>query len=330
MSYGFPSGGELRKQILGLRLLLKTIGDIGWRGLGTFRDPHQLTGAGEFVAQAQGFAHALLSPDNPKDGILPQQMERFLGEFNDSQQPSIDAFLGHRPEFIDIGKAVIAYCLISCERDDKLLVEDVGSSWYVHLLKQMDESFDDFDVNQLAVITYNYDRSLEHFLFRVLKSRYGKSDGDVAKKLAGIPIVHVHGQLGFLEWQEREPGITRGYEPTPSKVAVRAAASGIKIISEGIDDTPELSKACGLLLGAQHIHFLGFGYNPTNMRRLMWPLKDGHGNYGNAGRTIHGTCKGFTDEERQILVADYQGLWCGNSDILDYLRSDMSFLRSTR
>ena len=39
----------------------------------------------------------------------------------------------------------------------------------------MNTPFEDFEKNLVSVITFNYDRSLEQFLFISLKSRYGKS-----------------------------------------------------------------------------------------------------------------------------------------------------------
>jgi hypothetical protein len=45
---------------------------------------------------------------------------------------------------------------------------------------------------------FNYDRSLEHFLFTALKYSSGKSDDECAGKLKTIPIIHLHGDLGAL------------------------------------------------------------------------------------------------------------------------------------
>src|SRR4051812_20758319 len=46
---------------------------------------------------------------------------RFRNEFWRSRVPSIDAFLEHRPEFLDAGRTVIALALIPKEHEDSVL-----------------------------------------------------------------------------------------------------------------------------------------------------------------------------------------------------------------
>ena len=313
MAYGFPSGVGLRVKILALRKLLDD----------TQRLPLDTTDglwAAEdtIIKHNKAVASAGLYPIL-KQGFDQDQLKDFLDEFSASQQSSIDAFLEHRREFIDIGKVVIAYCLISCERDENLFMDKVNLSWYAELLNRMDAPFDDFDKNQLSIVTFNYDRSLEHFLFTALKSRYGRKDDEVAKKLAAIPIVHVHGQLGYLNWQMDSKTYSRKYDPVLNTDIVDTAATGIKIICEGIEGTSELQAAYDLLAEAEQIHFLGFSYHHTSMRRIMVPLDSGHGGYGKAGRFISGTCKGFTKEQAARLKSKYPGLSLLDKDILKYL-----------
>ena len=51
-----------------------------------------------------------------------------------SGQPSVDAFLEHRPEFLNIGKASIAIRIIACEGTGKLFPEEM--EWYEYLFNQ--------------------------------------------------------------------------------------------------------------------------------------------------------------------------------------------------
>ena len=111
-----------------------------------------------------------------------------VGEFNTSLRfsgrPSVDAFLEYRHEFMGVGKASMALSLIVFENRNALFGS--GGNWYEHLFGRMNAPFDSFGENRLSVVTYNYDRSLETYLFEALKHSYGKSDVEVADVLAKI------------------------------------------------------------------------------------------------------------------------------------------------
>ena len=81
------------------------------------------------------------------------------------------------------------------EREEKLYHPD-GKDWYEYLSVKLNSSFEEFGENKLSVITFNYDRSLEHYLLNSLINLHGKTCDECVKALAQIPIVHVYGQLG--------------------------------------------------------------------------------------------------------------------------------------
>ncbi len=56
--------------------------------------------------------------------------------------------------------------------------------------------------NKLTVITFNYDRSLEFYLFRSLKSKFDKHDADTADVFEEIKIKHVYGRLAPFYWEQ--------------------------------------------------------------------------------------------------------------------------------
>jgi hypothetical protein len=64
----------------------------------------------------------------------PQDFFQFREAFLRSGQPSVDAFLEGRPEFLAVGKLAIAYCLIPFENENKLYDPDPkrGGDWYEH------------------------------------------------------------------------------------------------------------------------------------------------------------------------------------------------------
>jgi hypothetical protein len=132
------------------------------------------------------------------------EIVRFCDELLMSAQPSVDAFLEHRQEFLDLGKAAMAVILIREEISSKLW-GFVEANWMRYLFSRLGAPpFERFHEIPVSFITFNYDRSLEHFLCTTLQNRYGKTEAQCAAVLERIPIIHLHGRLGYLPWEKGE------------------------------------------------------------------------------------------------------------------------------
>ena len=222
-------------------------------------------------------------------GFSEHEISDFGQALRFSQRNSVDAFLERRQKYLEIGKAAIAAALIPFETEERFQSGD----WYRYLFNIMNTSFEEFDTNQLSVITFNYDRSLEQFLYTALRHSYGEGIPESAAKLRRIPIVHLHGQLGRLAELE-ENG--QKYEPRVTGGIVQERSKQIKIIHETTDDhllsDPQFKAAHRMLTGAKRVCFLGFGYDSTNLRRLLQPTNV------LAGKWVVGSAMGFTDAEK--------------------------------
>jgi hypothetical protein len=166
---------------------------------------------------------------------------------------------------MDVGKLAIAYCLIPFENEAKLYQPLRGGNWYEYLAGKLDSVFEEFGNNRLSIITFNYDRSLEHYLLNYLINLHGKSPDECARALEQIPIVHVYGQLGEKPYPQ--PGCFR-YRPDQLKhfIYVKTAAAGIKLYHEEAETSS--ASARELLKRARRVCFLGFGYHSFNLARL--------------------------------------------------------------
>jgi len=295
MPYGFPSGRDLKNKIV------KSPSHV-----------YLLPRAAKNPLEAQKW--------NQKCDLLRQDLRL-------SAQASVDAFLEHRPDHLELGKRLMAHMLISVENPNGLYPDD--PDWYQYLWQRMGTSPDKFHENKLSVITFNYDRSLEHFLFTALVNSYRLSKEDAAEQLKHIPIIHVYGQLGLLEWQankdEEANVIPYGGKPT-AEVAL-PAARGIQILPEGKKESAEFHKAHELLIQAESVYFLGFGYNPTNMERLKLPLH-GTEHYSDS-RLLAGSCYHLTKAEKSVFQNRYSGLQLRdeNHKACEFLRNETRFLR---
>jgi hypothetical protein len=168
----------------------------------------------------------------------------------------------------------------------------------------------------LAFVTFNYDRTVEHFLFTSLKNSYGRSEAECQAALDAIPIIHLHGRLGYLPWQKGEG---RAFRPDVNPEMLRIASSGIKIIHEDISDgrDKDYERAKALLQKSEQVLFLGFGFNEANISRLEIPklpkkvLATGVGLNSQEAAAISKTCGG--------TVIFHQG------DCLQFIREQLAW-----
>ncbi|MFC1484332.1 hypothetical protein ACFL5M_00725 [Candidatus Neomarinimicrobiota bacterium] len=202
-------------------------------------------------------------------GCREEEIESFCHELERAQQPSVDAFLEHRQEFLEIGKLAIAAELVLKEQENILIptfteYEGYEGRWYDYLFGMMGASIDEFKGNKLAVVTYNYDRSFEHALFLFLKHNNNLSDGEAERLRSIVPVVHMYGQLGGPRYRPKIPGARDPIYPD----FVQQSADSIKVVHESIGDSPEFSTARSLLKEAEVVCFLGFAYHKQNVERL--------------------------------------------------------------
>jgi hypothetical protein len=203
-------------------------------------------------------------------GYEREEIEYFCHELERSQQPSVDAFLENRPEFLEIGKQAIAAKLVLREQENYLLptftdYEGYEGRWYDYLFGIMGANIEEFKSNRLAVVTFNYDRSFEHALFLFLKHNNNLTDKDAEQlRIATVPIVHMYGQLGGQRYKPAIPGARDPIDPD----FVEQSADSIKVVHESIGDSPEFSTARSLLQEAEVVCFLGFAYHEQNVERL--------------------------------------------------------------
>jgi hypothetical protein len=199
-------------------------------------------------------------------GLEQEDILNFRRTFHYSGKNSVDAFLEHRTDLMHIGKLATARILAERESPDKLFT--FGNNWLRELYNRMNSSFDTFANNKLSFVTFNYDRTVEHFFFSALSNTYNRPAAEVKTVLEHIPVVHLHGRMGFLPWQDE--GQSRPYEHQINTKTLKIAAQNIKIIHEDITDgrDADFTLAKKLLAEADQILLLGFGYNPKNVSRL--------------------------------------------------------------
>lgn len=224
-----------------------------------------------------------------------EDISKFQKALFQSSANSIDEFLENWPSYQDMGKRVITQVLFDCEDENSIFATP---DWYDHLFRALKSgsSFEGFAENKLSVITFNYDRSLEYYLYTSLKNFFNKTGEEAAKIMNALPIIHVYGQIGYLPWQNKTSERTYGNKDQRYLVE---SSSLIKILHEegDIEKAESLKKARDLLEAAEKVYFLGFGYHTANLDRLRIKILD------NSSKQIYGTALGLTDRERNRIVS---------------------------
>ena len=284
-SYGFPSGRKLRNDIIS--------------DLGTGSTP----------------LYKVLATS----GSDAKQITNFRVDLQQSGQTSVDAFLEHRNEFVGMGKIAIAAALIPYEKEQTLWSGE--DSWYEHLFNRLGPTLDDIRASQLRVITFNYDRSFEHYFFSALRKSYNVGTdqaADIVHKI--LRVVHVHGKLGPLPWEDKGTGDGRAYRPAEQSdlrdLAV-AAAQAIKIVHESSGGDEAFGAARQLLAVAESVIFVGFGYLPKNVERLG--IQSLSSNVGLTG-TSFGLLQGERERVAKLLGA-HSSLAHPDLDVLRFFRT---------
>jgi hypothetical protein len=237
----------------------------------------------------------LESPNDTMKAIATQlefsedHISLFCNALKHSGKRSVDAFLEHRQEFLGIGKVATACELLSHEFRSALFGQN-GSDWYEYFFNKLNTRLEEFDKNNVSVITFNYDRTLEYYLATTLENSYGIERRACFQMLNAIPIVHLYGQLGPLPL-EVGGGAAFGAGLNPR--TVRAAADGIQSIHEGTT-SERFEQAYQLIRRAELVCFVGFGYDETNLDRLLKSRQ-------NTSVKVVGSALGSTPAEVQVV-----------------------------
>jgi len=178
---------------------------------------------------------------------LHQDVDRDLVRFQEMIEKakpfSIDRFLETQPEADRIiGKALISHALLKCQTMDRLygrrgdardyVDRYYDNDWMRWLLEYMKaDILEEFLVNKVRFITFNYDQSLDTLLTNALLARYRHVGIEDAKRRIQDRIVHVYAQIGTCAY-ERTDDLQHDHRIAE---AIRRGIERIQIISEGDD-----------------------------------------------------------------------------------------------
>ena len=236
-------------------------------------------------------------------------VERFRVQLANANPRSIDDFIASNNTmgFDIVGKACIVLVISSHESNSN---SKFSEGWYRYLWNKIyDGNREGMKKNlkNLTIITFNYDRSLEYYLYNRMQNLFGMTSQQTGKLFnENVVVYHMYGQLGSFEWQQRD-SLVNNYEMidlkifknkdiNPESIDFDHRVSFINSLPQKIvesKDPKEINQKLEYLLkltneiktykevasnteqvilerfyNADILFFLGFGYHEQNLRCL--------------------------------------------------------------
>jgi hypothetical protein len=200
---------------------------------------------------------------------------------------SIDNFLynhQNNPAYQIFGKTAIFSIILRAEMTSNLYTDMnnrnytpvLENTWYLSLFQQLirQATLNTFiaRLNDIQFITFNYDRSLEFYLYQSIQRSYEVTPEKAAEIINNANIYHPYGQVGFLPFQK---GLLTFDYGAFQKYTENDLSKYIKTYTEGTDiKAKDYRKAMYNFYESEKVIFLGFAFHQQNIDLLYKLIPD--------------------------------------------------------
>jgi hypothetical protein len=150
-------------------------------------------------------------------------------------------------------------------------VQSYDRTWVLHFLRMAVASVKKDAMagafSNVTIINFNYDRTIEHFLYSELQRNFHLNEDDARTSISGLKIVRPYGTVGPLPWQEGT-GVPFGLDLGSGHEKLFAISNGICTYTEWNVTEQLLSDIRVAIMNATVVVFLGFGFHQQNMQIL--------------------------------------------------------------
>jgi hypothetical protein len=253
------------------------------------------------------------------------------------QAISIDHFIdSHRgnDKIALCGKLAIVRSILEAEQRSLLYFERsrvdanirfplLEKTWYIRFFRLLTENCEKSDIEErfksVALIIFNYDRCIEHFLYCALQNYYDLSWDEAAKLIKNISVYHPYGNVGTLPWANQDGAMEFGAEPTPQQLL--ELSRKIKTFTEGTNP-----KASEILEIRRHMNianrlvFLGFAFHKLNMQ-LITPEPPAKDDTKKFDVKCFATTYEISDSDKEVIAQQIRQLYRGGVNELSMANS---------
>jgi len=264
------------------------------------------------------------------------ELSRLMNKF-----ASIDEALhwfSSRPEVVSLGKVGIVKKILEIERGSRLfnvsdpeLARDVEypECWVPEFLSMAVGSLKREEVEKIfsrtSLVNFNYDRTVEHFLYSNLVSTFGFSRDEAKNALLNLNIIRPYGSVGQLPWQAKaaSTAVPFGMNHGNNHQQLFTLTGNIRTFTEQAESQVK-EQIQTTMTAARVIVLLGFGFHQQNMSILLGakPL----------GKRIFATVLEIDKENHENLARNLDGVFQNNGSVRPQLldRRCYKFLQTMR
>ena len=202
------------------------------------------------------------------------------------QAISIDNFIdshANEPTIAVCGKLAIARAILAAEGRSTLTIDPSNihnklnfaknaKTWFNAFFQLLTENcrIEDLPVRlqSIGIVTFNYDRCVEHFMFNAIQNYYGVNAEKAAELLTHLEIHHPYGMVGGLPWMRRQSSIAFGAEVHVTDLV--PVSQQLRTFTEGTDPAvSDIDLIRATVTDAKRLAFLGFAFHRLNMELLF-------------------------------------------------------------
>ncbi|KAA2237693.1 SIR2 family protein [Salinarimonas soli] len=296
---GLPTGAALKEQIA-------SAVDIRFEdGFRMTRGDHKIADALKRYCIARPEAHLNVNTFYGAGRLIAAALPQAISIDN-----YIDAHRGNGTIEL-VGKLGIVSAILYAERNSKLYINpgdgnydpsSINGAWYLPFFQILTENVAVADVDSLFdnvdIITFNYDRCIEHFLWEAIQRYYDVSPEAAAVSMKRLRILHPYGRIGCLPWELKPQAIPFGMSPDSG--ILLSLVEGIKTFTERVEEGTLLAAIHNAVEKAEIIVFLGFGYADQNMQ-LLTPRRS---DYQSTARRVFGTASGMSKSDAGVVTSE--------------------------
>lgn len=245
------------------------------------------------------------------------------------QAYSIDHFINDQRgnERIELcGKLGITRAILKAENESSIHLRNERNSehidfsqtedtWLNHFARLITRGCTKGDLakrfSTVSLISFNYDRCIEHFLHHWLQVYYRLDQSESALILRDLKVFHPYGTIGRLPWQQgAETAVPFGGSISPGDLL--EVSRLIKTFTEGTDpNSSEILAIRDCIGSAERILFLGFAYYDLNL-----DLLEGGRLAQLSRRNIYGTSLGISEFDRKAISLELANRFKVSSDFV--------------
>jgi len=232
---------------------------------------------------------------------MPQaiSIDNFIDTHSDDKRIEICGKLAIVRTILDAESKSDLYYKLS-RGNEKFKFHQLENTWFNSFWQLLTENCKASDLERLgkvALVIFNYDRCIEHYLHHAFQNYYKMSTSDASNILKHIEIYHPYGTVGSLPWQSQSHVIEFGGTPNPAQLL--ELANQIKTFTEGTDESSsEILRVRSNVRIADRLVFLGFAFHRLNMDLLLPPDV---ASAPNGIRTLYATAHGISKSDTTAI-----------------------------